>query len=81
MTITLFILNVIWTFLGIIVFIYSIILMRAYQRNMNVKAKDNEVSHIISKKEIRDLHIGYKNFGAAKKLDEELKRCLEEIEE
>lgn len=39
MTITLFILNVIWTFLGIIVFIYSIILMRAYQRNMNVKAR------------------------------------------
>lgn len=47
MTITLFILNVIWTLLGIIVFIYSVILMRAYQRSMNVKAKDNEVSHII----------------------------------
>lgn len=47
MTTTLFILNVIWTLLGIIVFIYSIILMRAYQRNMNAKEKDNEVSHII----------------------------------
>lgn len=81
MTITLFIFNLIWILLGIIVFIYLLILLRAYKRNMDAQAKENKISHITTKKVMRDLHIRYGNFGAAKKLDEQIKQCLEEMEE
>lgn len=56
-------------------------LLRSYKRNMDAQAKENEISRITTKKEMRDLHTRYGNFGAAKKLDEQIKQCLEEMEE
>lgn len=79
MTITLFILNVIWALLGIAIFIYSFIAIRDQRRKIKFAPLMLHIRYIEHLTKMRDIFRSYGMNQAADNLDNDIKKLINDL--
>lgn len=79
MTTTMFILNLIWTILGIAVFIYAFLAIREARRAKSFQSHLLHFQYIENLKNMRDLYRSYGMNEAADNLDHDIRKLINDL--
>lgn len=79
MATTLFILNVIWSLLGIAIFIYSFKLIRDFKRKVKIDTLSAHFRYIESLTKMRDIFRSYGMNQEADNMDRDIKELIKKL--
>lgn len=79
MATTLFILNVIWSLLGIAIFIYSFKLIRVFKRKVKIDTLSAHFRYIESLTKMRDIFRSYGMNQEADNMDRDIKELIKKL--